>query len=66
MCQQTDGLDVSWDSDVNKKPVIYAAHTTLGVRNIPLTGCVRAPGFISFFEVRTHKHNAVIPVNGNL
>ena len=26
-----------WDNGVNKNAVIYAAHTTLGVRNMPLT-----------------------------
>lgn len=25
-----------WDNSVNKNAVIYAAHTTLGVRNMPL------------------------------
>lgn len=27
-----------WDNGMNKNAVIYAAHTTLGVRNMPLTG----------------------------
>ena len=27
-----------WDNSVNKNAVIYAAHTTFGVRNMPLTG----------------------------
>ena len=26
-----------WDNGVNKIAIIYAAHTTLGVRNMPLT-----------------------------
>ena len=26
-----------WDNNVNKNAVIYAAHTTLGVRNMQLT-----------------------------
>ena len=26
-----------WDNSVNKNAVIYAAHTTLDVRNMPLT-----------------------------
>ena len=26
-----------WDNSVNKNAVIYAVHTTLGVRNMPLT-----------------------------
>ena len=26
-----------WDNSVNKNAVIYSAHTTLGVRNMPLT-----------------------------
>lgn len=26
-----------WDNGVNKIAAIYAAHTTLGVRNMPLT-----------------------------
>ena len=26
-----------WDNSVNKNAVIYAAHTVLGVRNMPLT-----------------------------
>ena len=26
-----------WNNSVNKKAVIYAAHTTLDVRNMPLT-----------------------------
>lgn len=29
---------MSWDNSVNKNAVIYAAHTTLDVRNIPLIG----------------------------
>ncbi len=27
-----------WDNSMNKNAVIYADHTTLGVRNMPLTG----------------------------
>ena len=30
-------LDVPWDNSVNKNAVICAAHTALGVRNMPLT-----------------------------
>ena len=26
-----------WDNSVNKKAIIYAAHTTLDVKNMPLT-----------------------------
>lgn len=33
-----DGLYVPWDNSVNKNAIIYAAHTTLVVRNMPLTG----------------------------
>ena len=36
-----------WDNGVNKNAIIYADHTTLDVRNMPLTGCVRTPGSIS-------------------
>ncbi len=31
-------LDVSWDNSVNKNGIIYADHTALDVRNMPLTG----------------------------
>ena len=31
-------LNMPWDNCVNKKAVIYAAHTTFDVRNMPLTG----------------------------
>lgn len=36
--QEADGFDMPWDNSVNKNAVIYAAHTTLGVRNMPLPG----------------------------
>ena len=36
-----------WDNSVNKKAHIHAVVTTLGVRNMPLTDCVRTPGSIS-------------------
>ena len=32
-----DAFNVPRDNSVNKNAVIYAAHTTLGVRNMPLT-----------------------------
>lgn len=35
--QQGNALDMPWDNSVNKNAVIYATHTTLGVRNMPLT-----------------------------
>ena len=35
--QCTYRLNVPWDNSVNKNAVIYAAHTTLGVRNMPFT-----------------------------
>lgn len=40
MClsQKNHGFDMPWDNSVNKNAVIYAAHTTLGVRNMPLPG----------------------------
>ena len=34
--QQYDRLHVPWDNSVNKNAVIYSAHTTLCVRNMPL------------------------------
>jgi hypothetical protein len=36
-----------WDNSVNKMAHIHAVVTTLGVRNMPLTDCVRTPGSIS-------------------
>ena len=36
-----------WDDGVNKKAHIHAVVTNLDVRNMPLTGCVRAPGSVS-------------------
>ena len=36
--EQRDRLHVPWDNSVNKNAVIYADHTTLDVRNMPLTG----------------------------
>ncbi len=38
LLKQNDRLDVPWDNSVNKNAVIYAAHTALDVRNMPLTG----------------------------
>lgn len=40
MClsQKNYGFDMPWDNSVNKNAVIYAAHTTLGVRSMPLPG----------------------------
>lgn len=38
LSQKNHGFDMPWDNSVNKNAVIYAAHTTLGVRNMPLTG----------------------------
>ena len=35
--QLNNRLDMSWDNSVNKMAHIYAAHTTLDVRNMPLT-----------------------------
>ena len=40
-------LDMHWDDGVNKKAHIHAVATTLDVRNMPLTGFVRAPGSVS-------------------
>ncbi len=45
--QSNDCLHMPRDNSVNKIAAIYAAHTTLGVGNMPLTGCVRAPGSVS-------------------
>ena len=36
--KQYNRLHMPWDNGVNKNAIIYAAHTTLGVRNMPLTG----------------------------
>ena len=30
---------MTWDNSVNKNVVIYAAHTTIDVKNMPLTSC---------------------------
>ena len=38
LIQPYDAFHMPWDNGVNKNAVIYAAHTTLGVRNMPLTG----------------------------
>ena len=38
LIQPYDAFYMPWDNGVNKNAVIYAAHTTLGVRNMPLTG----------------------------
>lgn len=38
LIQPYDAFHMPWDNGVNKNVVIYAAHTTLGVRNMPLTG----------------------------
>ena len=40
-----------WDNSVNKMAHIHAAHTTLGVRNMPLTSWVRPLGSISLFTI---------------
>lgn len=34
---QNNRLNVPWGNSVNKNAVIYTVHTTLGVRNMPLT-----------------------------
>ena len=35
---QRDRIHMPWDNSVNKNAVLFAARTTLGVGNMPLTG----------------------------
>lgn len=35
--QRDHALNMPWDNSVNKNGIIYADHTTLDVRNMPLT-----------------------------
>lgn len=35
--EEGGGFHMPWDNSVNKNGIIYADHTTLDVRNMPLT-----------------------------
>ena len=47
LAQAAYRFHMPWDNSVNKMAHIHAVVTTLGVRNMPLTDCVRTPGSIS-------------------
>ena len=47
--QKNNGLHMPWDNGVNKNVVIYAAHTALGVRNMPLINLPNQQLWISLF-----------------
>ena len=50
-----------WDNSVNKNGIIYAAHTTLGVRKMPLTSCVKARG--SLYRLNIFENDDQRPTN---